>query len=665
MEPRRPQPSSAAAAALRQRLAVAIAAGLVTLLWALACPPLLALPRGEWSLYQTAALLMGLLLCAGAAVATRHLGAGSRPAPLLGLRLLDEVFAALVLGALAVLLAGAFALLWRMRAGSSWAVGLFAIDSSFGLAGALLLGFAVHALRAPEEPEGIGPAAAASLSLADEGAAGLPYALAMGAGATGFILSGWLLCAGYIVGHTQEQSRRRSFAEAEDVAALVAAAALYQSPQGLEQAVHRIAPVLRADGGFLFLLGPDGQVLDADGRARGRRVQVEYRDRDTLCSLVSGAAQPVPCSVRELAARAPVAAAVPPRRVAVAVVPREGEVPFALGFLGGALLLSLLGLLLGRAGTLDTAQDLLRLADDIDGMDGSRGARGLLAPGSASGADSATAEIEQLGTALLQLRAHLFDEVSRYEKALLQAEDADRRKTEFIGDVGRELRAPLQEIQKDARHLLDGDDGVLSEKQRDDVQIILQGAQHLLELLRDVLDASVLAGGLRLGKLGPVDVAQAARDLLRSMRPLVNEQLVRLRLSADPQTPPAHADGQALRRILGNLLSNAVKFTQKGEILVEIYPLPEDRQVRVRVHDTGPGIPSADLSKLFADYIQLGGGRERLHGLPGIGLGLSIARRLCALHGGTIDVESTLGKGSIFSFTLPAEPAAAAAGKAR
>ncbi len=322
----------------------------------------------------------------------------------------------------------------------------------------------------------------------------------------------------------------------------------------------------------------------------------------------------------------------------------------ALGFLGA------------RVACLDTARDLQALADELQQLS-------LRPTGSAPAlaeAVAATGQLSQLYATLDQLRAQLNQHIAAYHKEMLRAEEADRRRTEFISDVGRELRVPVLALLADAERLLSGDDGPLTSRQRDAADVLYRSAWQLQALLREVFDAAVLQGGLRLGKRTPVDVGVVARELLRLLRPLLSGGQVRLRLQVDPRTPPAHADAQAVRRILGNLVSNAVKFTEEGEIAISLRPLAvagagpaapsaatPHAMVEVQVRDTGPGIAPGEISRLFEEFSQ--GSAPRLpQAATGIGLGLSIARRLTELHGGQISVTSELGHGATFTFTLPA-----------
>ena len=179
------------------------------------------------------------------------------------------------------------------------------------------------------------------------------------------------------------------------------------------------------------------------------------------------------------------------------------------------------------------------------------------------------------------------------------------------------------------------------------VEHIHSGGEHLLALINDVLDlAKVEAGRLEL-RLEPFDVGVAVNELLNGVRPLADKK--GQRLSADAPSLVVVADRGRFRQILYNLLSNAIKFTPTGG---EIHVAAEERDgsVHLTVADTGVGIAPADLTAVFEEFRQVGSERDRE---GGTGLGLALSRRLVEAHGGQIDVESTLGVGSRFSFWLP------------
>jgi signal transduction histidine kinase len=316
--------------------------------------------------------------------------------------------------------------------------------------------------------------------------------------------------------------------------------------------------------------------------------------------------------------------------------------------------IAVLGFLVAKAACSDTARDLEALADELHQLS-------LRPTGSAPAlaeAVAATGQLSQLYAILDQLRAQLNQHIAAYHKELLRAEEADRRRTEFISDVGRELRVPVQALLTDAERLLNADDGPLTGPQREAADVLHKSTAQLQALLGEVFDAAVLQGGLRLGKRTPVDVGVVAKELLRLLRPLVSGGQVRMRLQVDPRTPLALADAQAVRRILGNLVSNAVKFTETGAITIAVrpsWPAGPDAAplVEVLVSDTGPGIARGEIDRLFEEFSQ-GSLPRRAPGPTGIGLGLAIARRLTELHGGRITVVSELGHGATFTFTLPA-----------
>lgn len=354
-------------------------------------------------------------------------------------------------------------------------------------------------------------------------------------------------------------------------------------------------------------------------------------------------------------------------------LPQPATLPslsFGLCLLAAALPMGGLAFVMVRAATQDVATDLRTLADELRSLN-------LRPTGSSPAlteAITSSGQMNRLYLALDKLRSQCNQHIAAYHQELLRAEEADRRRTEFIGDVGRELRAPVQAILSDAEKLVaelspetypeaTPTVPVATEpcdpRQREAAVVICKSAEHLQSLLLDIFNSAVLQGGLRLGKRRPVEVATIARELFRLLRPLVSSAQVQLRLSVDPKTPPALADAQAVRRILGNLISNAVKFTERGEIAVAIAPAIHRGEiapyaVRIQVSDTGPGIAATELNHLFEEYSQGSAPSGSALGIGvGIGLGLFIARKLTELHGGKITVKSELGHGTSFVITLP------------
>lgn len=249
-------------------------------------------------------------------------------------------------------------------------------------------------------------------------------------------------------------------------------------------------------------------------------------------------------------------------------------------------------------------------------------------------------------------------EAKRVEEELRRARDAaetaDRAKNRFLGTMGHELRTPLNGIVGFTRLLLDTP---LTAEQREYLLTIRTSSQALVDLTGDLLDLSrIEAGRLRLEPevCDPEEVLESA--MVMFFEPAAVRR-IELLACVDEGVPPAViADAGRLRQVLVNLVGNAVKFTGKGEVEVTLdrVAAPPDAPVealRFRVRDTGPGIAPEDRERLFQPFTQLGPAPGRRFG--GAGLGLAICRNLARLMGGTIEVESEVGRGSIFTFTLP------------
>jgi signal transduction histidine kinase len=182
------------------------------------------------------------------------------------------------------------------------------------------------------------------------------------------------------------------------------------------------------------------------------------------------------------------------------------------------------------------------------------------------------------------------------------------------------------------------------------VAMMERNAQSLIELVNDLLDASKLGSGTLRLDLASIDLHGITDELRETMEPLAREKGIALEVDIPTGLPLVEADRPKLRRILVNLLSNAVKFTAKGGA-VQLKAEPSDEYVRVSVTDTGVGIAPEDVERLFDKYEQARSRATR--GEKGTGLGLYITKQLVELHGGEIKVDSKVGRGSTFSFTLP------------
>ncbi|MFN8401891.1 MAG: PAS domain S-box protein [Anaerolineales bacterium] len=227
-----------------------------------------------------------------------------------------------------------------------------------------------------------------------------------------------------------------------------------------------------------------------------------------------------------------------------------------------------------------------------------------------------------------------------------------RLKDEFLANMSHELRTPLNAVLGITESLLEQISGPLSEKQQKYLQTILESAQHLLELINDILDlAKINAGRIELD-INKVDVPSLAQSSLRMVREIAQKKGVMINLQIDPQIKSAWADERRLKQMLVNLLSNAVKFTtQGGNIGLEINGDRTEHTINFIVWDTGIGIKSEDLHLLFKPFVQLDAGLAR--GSQGTGLGLALVSQMARLHGGRVTVESEPQKGSRFIITIP------------
>jgi two-component system phosphate regulon sensor histidine kinase PhoR len=227
--------------------------------------------------------------------------------------------------------------------------------------------------------------------------------------------------------------------------------------------------------------------------------------------------------------------------------------------------------------------------------------------------------------------------------------ELETMRREFVANASHELRTPLAAIRGFAETLL-GTAELSERDRRSYLEVIDRHARRLGNLVSDLLELSTIESGKAELERGPVDVAQLVASLIRDSASRFEEK--RLQVTHAVKGPPiAWADGRAVEQILLNLLDNAVKYSNEGgRIHVSVEGGP--RRVTVRVADTGIGIPQSDLARIFERFYRVDKARSRA--LGGTGLGLAIVKHLVQSLGGEIRVQSELGKGSTFSFTLPA-----------
>ena len=244
----------------------------------------------------------------------------------------------------------------------------------------------------------------------------------------------------------------------------------------------------------------------------------------------------------------------------------------------------------------------------------------------------------------------LFQEIQ--EKSA-QLETANKHKSDFLANMSHELRTPLNAIIGFSEVLIDRMFGELNEKQADYLNDIHESGKHLLSLINDILDLSKIEAGRMELELATFDLPSAISNAMTLIRERAQRHGITLGIEVDERLGDFQADERKFKQILLNLLSNAVKFTPDGG-RVDVGATMNGSSVEFAVRDTGIGIAPEDQAAVFEEFKQVG--RDYTRKAEGTGLGLALTKRFIELHGGEIRVESALGKGSTFIFTLPVRP---------
>jgi signal transduction histidine kinase len=259
---------------------------------------------------------------------------------------------------------------------------------------------------------------------------------------------------------------------------------------------------------------------------------------------------------------------------------------------------------------------------------------------------------DQAGIALENVR--LFNEIQEKSHEL---EITSRHKSEFLANISHELRTPLNAIIGFSEVLQGCMFGELNAKQAEYLAYIHSSGVHLLSLINDILDLSKIEAGRMDLELSCFDLGAALQNGLTLIRERASLHGITLALELSPEIGNCVADQRKLKQVMLNLLSNAVKFTPQGG-RISVRARCGNGHVEVAVSDTGIGIAEKDQKIIFEAFRQIG--TERLKKEEGTGLGLALAKKFVELHGGTISVQSEVGKGSTFTFTLPSRDMEAA-----
>jgi len=256
----------------------------------------------------------------------------------------------------------------------------------------------------------------------------------------------------------------------------------------------------------------------------------------------------------------------------------------------------------------------------------------------------ATTFADQAGIAIENVR--LFEEIQDKSR---QVEEASKHKSQFLANMSHELRTPLNAILGYTELIIDGIYGEAPEKMRVVMERVQSNGKHLLGLINDVLDLSKIEAGQLVLSIQDYSIKDVVHGVYSAVEPLASGKKLAFKIDVPANLPPARGDDRRLTQVLLNLVGNAIKFTDAGEVAVKA--AASNGAYTISVRDTGPGIAEADQVKIFDEFQQADSTQTKAKG--GTGLGLSIAKRIIEMHGGTLWVESSLGAGSTFSFTVP------------
>ncbi|MFZ0346713.1 MAG: HAMP domain-containing sensor histidine kinase, partial [Pseudolabrys sp.] len=222
-------------------------------------------------------------------------------------------------------------------------------------------------------------------------------------------------------------------------------------------------------------------------------------------------------------------------------------------------------------------------------------------------------------------------------------------KSQFVANMSHELRTPLNAVLGYSELLADGLYGNIPQKGLEVLERIQANGKHLLNLINDVLDISKIEAGQLTLALDDYSVEAIVQSVVAATGSLAQAKGIEVKTSVPNDLPMGRGDERRLTQVLLNLVSNAIKFTDTGEVEVRVQAV--NGEFNIMVCDTGPGIAPKDQATIFEQFHQIDNTSTRKKG--GTGLGLSISRQLVGMHGGRIDLDSTLGVGSTFNIVVP------------
>ena len=243
--------------------------------------------------------------------------------------------------------------------------------------------------------------------------------------------------------------------------------------------------------------------------------------------------------------------------------------------------------------------------------------------------------------------AELLENKEKLKKSYEKLKELDILKDQFLTMTSHELRTPITPIKIQLQMLAQKRKGKLTPNQKESLEMIIRNVNRLDRLITDIVEVSRVQTGLRL-KMHKEQLSNIIKDAVNSMKAVALEKEIAISTKI-PSLPKVEIDKERIIQVLINLIDNAIKFTKKGKITIEAEKQKDS--VLIKVSDTGIGIAPKDLKQMFDPFFQVSPSYKTRN--VGTGLGLAICRGIIEGHGSKIWVKSTLGKGSVFSFTLP------------
>jgi two-component system, OmpR family, sensor histidine kinase NblS len=229
--------------------------------------------------------------------------------------------------------------------------------------------------------------------------------------------------------------------------------------------------------------------------------------------------------------------------------------------------------------------------------------------------------------------------------------ELERMKNEFMSNVSHELRTPITSIKSYVDTLCNHGEKLDPEIHREFLETIDNEADRLMYLVNDVLQLSQLEEGDRDLDVCPMEIRRACETAIRSLKMMAKDRSIDLNFVTDENVPLVNINQESIERVVINLLTNAIKYTPNGgSVTVRVDHLKDTKEVAVNIEDTGIGIPEDCLEHVFDRFFRV---EKKVHTIKGTGLGLTIVKKIIEKHGGRVDVKSSLGEGSTFSFILP------------